>query len=230
MFKKIFFILSCTFFITSFFANSFAISDSDKDHLSQYEKSNKEFFKKIELLADGIKGLSNEDINIFYAEIRKIHKGMSDNIASLEESESMNARKGSLQTMRSYLNKIRETFDNHETLDFKSADEIRLMVFFEDLRINDPRKYMDLLKVDAMVKTIYGSQQLSKEEYKDDFSRCMQERMDEERLDSLQQKCIKCGKTDSAFKCSMCKAFYCSKQCQRGDWGLHKVICRSVTD
>ena len=42
-------------------------------------------------------------------------------------------------------------------------------------------------------------------------------------------QCIQCGK-DANMKCSVCKlARYCSRECQRENWSIHKNICSSST-
>mmetsp|Transcript_3568 Transcript_3568/g.8130 ORF Transcript_3568/g.8130 Transcript_3568/m.8130 type:complete len:281 (+) Transcript_3568:720-1562(+) len=58
-------------------------------------------------------------------------------------------------------------------------------------------------------------------------------------MDSSQYKepreCNHCGKSDQDFQnsymiCSRCKRkFYCSKDCQRADWALHKNTCQPPT-
>ena len=37
--------------------------------------------------------------------------------------------------------------------------------------------------------------------------------------------CAKCGAAGSAKKCACKLVFYCSKECQRGDWAEHKAQC-----
>jgi len=38
--------------------------------------------------------------------------------------------------------------------------------------------------------------------------------------------CLSCGRSQAAFKCTRCKqAQYCSRDCQKVHWGLHKRIC-----
>ena len=38
--------------------------------------------------------------------------------------------------------------------------------------------------------------------------------------------CKECSKIGRLFKCSRCKdVYYCSKECQKKDWKLHKIIC-----
>lgn len=42
--------------------------------------------------------------------------------------------------------------------------------------------------------------------------------------------CLKEGKEGEKLKrCSKCKVVkYCSAECQREDWALHKAVCRKV--
>jgi ankyrin repeat protein len=43
-----------------------------------------------------------------------------------------------------------------------------------------------------------------------------------------QTVCFGCGNTEAPFVCSACSsAWYCSAQCQRGDWTVHKAACKS---
>ena len=38
--------------------------------------------------------------------------------------------------------------------------------------------------------------------------------------------CYKCGSSQKLMKCSRCKTVhYCSKECQKSDWGRHKSSC-----
>lgn len=47
---------------------------------------------------------------------------------------------------------------------------------------------------------------------------------------SVDVGCAKCGKGGSSMRCSRCrKVRYCSKQCQRQDWGKHKSTCAALS-
>jgi hypothetical protein len=40
------------------------------------------------------------------------------------------------------------------------------------------------------------------------------------------KKCIRCGKDSIPLKkCQRCRVLYCSAECQRADWKLHKLEC-----
>ncbi len=42
------------------------------------------------------------------------------------------------------------------------------------------------------------------------------------------ENCVICS-NHTASKCGKCKAvFYCSKECQKSDWNLHKVFCSTL--
>lgn len=42
------------------------------------------------------------------------------------------------------------------------------------------------------------------------------------------RKCLFCDNPDPQYKCARCKtAYYCSKECQKADWKLHKRICKT---
>ena len=44
-------------------------------------------------------------------------------------------------------------------------------------------------------------------------------------------RCFKCDKKGPVKKCVQCNlAYYCSKECQAGDWKAHKVFCKTVRD
>lgn len=39
--------------------------------------------------------------------------------------------------------------------------------------------------------------------------------------------CKVCGETQGTLKCAGCKAVsYCGRECQKGDWKAHKVLCK----
>lgn len=38
--------------------------------------------------------------------------------------------------------------------------------------------------------------------------------------------CLYCGQDDSQLRCSACKSFYCSEQCQINDWSRHRSRCK----
>jgi hypothetical protein len=44
-------------------------------------------------------------------------------------------------------------------------------------------------------------------------------------------KCSFCGKTCETSACGNCRAsFYCSRECQKGDWKMHKKVCKSYKE
>ncbi|KAF7934762.1 uncharacterized protein EAE98_002807 [Botrytis deweyae] len=47
----------------------------------------------------------------------------------------------------------------------------------------------------------------------------------------LTPKCAFCNVTGAKQRCAGCKTlFYCNEQCQKGDWKLHKLVCRPYAD
>lgn len=42
-------------------------------------------------------------------------------------------------------------------------------------------------------------------------------------------KCRFCKKSDVRRKCSRCKVFYCSTECQKNDWERHRNFCHPLT-
>ena len=60
---------------------------------------------------------------------------------------------------------------------------------------------------------------------------CDDNNVDEED-DIVKKHCVNCGKQcERLFKCSSCKAaMYCSRVCQKSDWGRHKGICRIASN
>ena len=60
---------------------------------------------------------------------------------------------------------------------------------------------------------------------------CDDNNVDEED-DIVKKHCVNCGmQFELLFKCSSCKAaMYCSRVCQKSDWGRHKGICRIASN
>ncbi|KAI0441461.1 hypothetical protein F4803DRAFT_523076 [Xylaria telfairii] len=48
--------------------------------------------------------------------------------------------------------------------------------------------------------------------------------------DTGPKPCLMCGKSSAAL-CAQCKsACYCSKECQRADWPIHKTMCKTFAN
>lgn len=46
-------------------------------------------------------------------------------------------------------------------------------------------------------------------------------------MDATAIKCIKC-QAKAKLRCAICRIWYCSKECQRADWPVHKSKCRPL--
>ncbi|CAD6185917.1 unnamed protein product [Caenorhabditis auriculariae] len=49
-----------------------------------------------------------------------------------------------------------------------------------------------------------------------------------QRLLTVSTFCSVCGKPSAKKRCPACKLCYCSQECQKFDWPLHKTICQSL--
>lgn len=49
-------------------------------------------------------------------------------------------------------------------------------------------------------------------------------------MDTCGRTCALCKNSSNLQRCGRCfRVFYCSKDCQRGDWRNHRDLCQQVT-
>ena len=77
--------------------------------------------------------------------------------------------------------------------------------------------------------TAYCSKECQKEDWKRHKQSCSFLQKNSQELTNSKMFCSACKSSDNLSKCGGCKVMhYCSKECQRSDWKIHKSFCKEI--